>query len=456
MRRPVMRALRLPGSQANSPQVRIPRTRILVLSHYFHPEGNAPASRVHEMARRWVRDGHEVTVITCAPNHPNGAVYAGYQNWPLQRETVDGIHVLRVGTFLAANRGKFRRVLSFVSYMLVATLVALFQPRPDVLIATSPQFFCGWAGVMVAALRRLPFILEIRDIWPESIQAVGLAPRKLLMRILERMERRMYASAWRIVTVGDGYKQKLMQRNVPASKIEIVTNGIDRELFTAGERDTEILDAYGLAGKFVCAYVGTIGMAAGLDVVLRAARIFRDRGRDDIRFLLVGDGATRLELQARALDQGLDNVIFTGLVGKPMVPRILRSVDACLVHLRKRELFESVLPSKIFEASGMGRPVILGVKGCAASLLREARAGICIEPENEHDLVKAVESLAADPRFARALGTNGMDYVHRHFDRDALSSRYLHVIRQSIDASPIHVGAGVASISEYATHRRAA
>ncbi|HEY7088569.1 MAG TPA: glycosyltransferase family 4 protein, partial [Tepidisphaeraceae bacterium] len=164
------------------------RTRILFLSHYFPPEGNAPASRVYEMCKRWVRDGHEVTVLTSAPNHPNGVVYEGYRNWPIQQEMIDGIHVVRVWTFLAANKGTRRRAVNFVSYMVMATLLAIFMRRRDVLIATSPQFFCGWAGVLVTALRRIPFILEIRDIWPESIHAVGASNRNLLLWLLERME----------------------------------------------------------------------------------------------------------------------------------------------------------------------------------------------------------------------------------------------------------------------------
>jgi len=213
-----------------------PRTRILFLTHYFPPEGNAPASRVHEMCKRWARDGHEVTVITGAPNHPNGQVYPGYRNWPLQQEFMDGIRVLRVWTFLAANKGKRRRAVNFLSFMLMSMMLALFMRRRDVLIATSPQFFCGWAGVMVSAIRRIPFILEIRDIWPESIHAVGASRRNLLIWLLERMERQMYDSAFRIVTVGDGYKRQLIQRRVPAGKIQVVTNGVDRELFVSHAR----------------------------------------------------------------------------------------------------------------------------------------------------------------------------------------------------------------------------
>jgi glycosyltransferase involved in cell wall biosynthesis len=415
------------------------RTRILFLTHYFPPEGNAPASRVYEMCKRWVRAGHRVTVITCTPNHPGGEVYKGYHNWPIQRESMDGIVVLRTWTFLAANKGKRRRAVSFLSYMIAATLLALFMRRRDVLIATSPQFFCGWAGVLVTALRRIPFILEVRDIWPESITTVGASPRNWLIWLLERMEQQMYTSAFRIVTVGEGYKKQLMSRGVPGSKIEIVTNGVDRELFASHGSNGQVRSRWGLGGSFVCAYVGTIGMAAGLEVALRAASLLEQRGRNDIKLLMVGDGATREDLQNEARRLKLDNVIFTGRVDRGDVPEVLSSVDACLVHLARHPLFESVLPSKIFEACGMRKPIVLGVKGCAAELVRAAGAGICIEPENETQLVDAIERLAADPELVRQLGQSGHDYVHAHFDRDKLSEQYFEVIKEAIETCPIVV-----------------
>lgn len=426
------------ASSATSPE-RSPRTRVLFLTHYFPPEGNAPASRVHEMCKRWVAAGHEVTVITCAPNHPAGKIYPGYRNWPVQQEFIDGIRVLRVWTFLAANKGKRRRAINFVSYMMTAFAVAIYLRRPDVLIATSPQFFCGWAGVMVSALKRIPFILEVRDLWPESIRAVGAARRSFPLWLLERMEQQMYASAFRIVTVGAGYKQKLVERRVAGSKIDIVTNGVDREFLGEAGNAAAVRSQYNLAGKFVCAYVGTIGMASGLQVVLRAAQILKDKGRDDIRLMLVGDGAVQAELEQQARQQKLDNVIFTGRIDRKKVPDLLSAVDACLVHLRKTELFESVLPSKIFEAAGMSKPIILGVRGHAAKLVCDANAGICIEPENEHELIAAIEKLAADRPLALQLGRSGHDYVLKHFDRDTLARDYFQVVRNTIESCPIVV-----------------
>lgn len=411
--------------------------RILFLSHYFPPEVNAPASRTHEMCRRWVRDGHQVTVVTCAPNCPSGVVYPGYRNKLYQSELIDGIKVIRLWTFLAANKGKRRRALNFVSYMFVATFFCLFRRKPDMMIATSPQFFCGLAGMMLSKIRGFPFIIEVRDIWPESIKAVGaLRKRRFgMLRILESLEYRMYWSARRVVTVGDGYRDQLIKRDVRPENISVVTNGVDKELFIPCEHDDEVRDRYGIRGKFVCAYIGTIGMAAGLEVVLKAARILKAKGREDVAFMLVGDGADRANLESIAKRDGLDNVIFTGKLAKREIPPLLASIDVCLVHLKKQQLFESVLPSKIFEAAGMKRPIILGVRGCAADVVRRAGAGLCIEPENEKDLVQALDLLRTDHSMRERMGQSGYDYVCRHFDREKLSRDYIGVIRQAIEQS---------------------
>ncbi len=405
--------------------------RILFLSHYFPPEVNAPASRTYENAKRWVRDGHEVTVVTCAPNCPDGIVYEGYSNKLYQCETVDGIRVVRVWTYIAPNEGTVRRICNYLSYMVSAVLVSMFLKKPDVLIATSPQLFCGWAGVIASRLKRVPFILEIRDIWPEGISAAGGMTRaERALNFVEWLALVMYRAATHIVTVGGGYKEKLIEKMVSPETISIITNGVDQELFTVRSADADLRRRYGLDARFVCAYIGTIGMASGLEVVLRAARLLKQRQDSNIVFLLVGDGAMRRKLEEEARQEMLDNVIFTGRQDKRLMPDFLATSDACLVHLRKTPLYETVLPSKIFEAAAMARPIILGVRGFSADLVQRAGAGLCIEPENEHELLEAIDKLACCPSLREELGRSGRDYVLRHFDREKLAREYLEVIRR--------------------------
>ena len=407
--------------------------RILYLSHYFHPEGNAPATRVYELSRRWVAAGHEVAVVTCAPNVPDGVVYEGYANRWCQREVVEGVEVIRVWTYLAANKGTARRIFNYVSYMASATLACLFLRRPDVVIATSPQFFCGWAGVLASRLRGLHFVLEIRDLWPESISAVEAIRNRAVVRFLEFLESRMYASARHIVTVGEGYRERLAARGVDPARMSVIPNGVDLEVFAperpAGEREA-LRREFDLGERFVCAYMGTIGMGSGLEVVLRACRRLRAAGRDDLRFLLVGDGAQREELETRARDEGLSQVVFAGRQPKFRMPAYLGAVDACLVHLTRTSLFTTVMPSKIFEAAAARRAIVLGVEGFAARLVDEADAGLCIEPENDEDLLQALERLMAAPGLAEELGASGYEKIALRHSYDSLAASYLEVLER--------------------------
>jgi glycosyltransferase involved in cell wall biosynthesis len=404
--------------------------RIVFFTHYFTPEGNAPAVRVHELGRRWVAAGHELVVVTGVPNVPDGVVYQGYRNRLRQRDIVDGIQVLRVWTYLAANRGTVCRVLNYLSFMVSSVLGVIGLRRPDIVVATSPQFFCAWAGRIAAAVWRVPFVLDVRDLWPESISAVGAIRNAYILRILEWMEKKLYAWSRCIVTVGEGYRARLVERGVPPDSITVIPNGVDAAFASCLSSDAvrRVRRTYGLDKAFVCAYIGTIGMACGLDIVLEAARRLRRAGRTDIRFLLVGDGATRATLQQQAEREQLDAVIFAGRRPREEVPAFLAVADACLVHLRKAEPFRSVLPSKLFEAAAMERPIILGVEGAAADWLRTAGAGFTIEPENAIQLVATIDRLIGEPGLGREAGRRGRAYVEANHDRATLAERYLELL----------------------------
>ena len=401
---------------------------ILFFSHYFPPEGNAPASRTYENCKRWIRLGHRVTVITCAPNVPDGKVYEGYKNRLYKKENIDGIDVIRVWTYISANKGTLRRIINYISYMFSSIFFSIFIKKPDVIIATSPQFFCGWAGVISSRIRRRPFILEIRDIWPESIKVVGAMQNEKILRVLEWLELKMYAAAQHIVTVGDGYKYKLVEKGINPDVISVITNGFDSEIFYPRDTDEIFSKTYKPNHEFICSYVGTIGMACGLDVVLRAAKLLKDRQRHNIKFLLVGSGAFKQQLQKQALEEKLDNVVFVERQNKQLIPDFLSITDVCLVHLKKAELFKTVLPSKMFEAAAMSLPIILGVQGYAAQFLKKANAGICIEPDNEKELADAVIKMADNPQLCKSFGKSGFEYVTKHYNRNQLADEYLDTI----------------------------
>ncbi len=401
--------------------------RLLFLSHYFKPEGNAPASRTYEHCKRWVAAGHEVTVITSCPNVPHGRPYRGYRNRLVQEEWLDGIRVIRVWTFLAANKGTILRTLNYLSYLFCASVRGIGMSQFDVVIATSPQFFCGLAGSIVSSFRRKPFVLEIRDIWPESIEAVGAVGGRGAIGILAWLEKRMYRSADHIVCVGDGYRRKLIERGVPVEAISVITNGADLSVYAPGAASESLRERFGLHGKFVIGYVGTLGMACGLDCVLDAAE-----STNDVVYLLAGDGARREELQRMAVERGLSQVVFTGQLEKEEIPALLRTVDVCLVHLRDLPLFQTVLPSKIFEAFATSKPIIVGVHGEASAVVLGAEAGVEIPAEDAGALVAAVRGLRDDPERARRMGANGRRVVEAYYNRDALAARFLEVVDEQV------------------------
>lgn len=400
--------------------------RIVFFSHYYPPEVNAPASRTSEHCRVWARAGHDVTVVTCAPNHPSGRIYPGYTNRLRQSEMIDGVHVVRVWTYLAANEGFARRTLNYLTFLFSASWALLRLPAPDVYVSTSPQFFCGLAGLVAKTVKRRPWVLEVRDLWPESIVTVGAMRKGLATRVLEWLERLAYRKADHIIAVTDSFVPHIAGRAQNAGKITVIKNGVDLNLFKPAERSEDLKAKFGLEGRFLAAYVGTHGMAHGLDTILDAADILRDE--QGIGFLLVGDGAVRARLVERAAQMRLPNLLIAGQLPKSEMPAVWSATDVSLILLKKSETFTKVLPSKMFEAMAMGCPIVLGVEGEAKALLEQSGAGVAIAPESAAELADLVLKLSKDPGLCASLGHNGQDFVRTNFDRSALAKRYIEVI----------------------------
>lgn len=396
--------------------------KILFLSHYFPPEVNAPATRTYEHCRRWVELGHEVTVVSCVPHHPMGKAYPGYRNRWMQTEYKDGIRAIKILTYITANEGFVKRTLNYVFYLLMATIVAPFLGRADIVISTSPQFFNGLAGYFVSRIKRAPWILEIRDLWPDSILAVGAIRNQRVIRLLEWIERFVYRKADHIVAVTYAFERHILARGGRPGHVSVIRNGVDLDFFEPRDRDRDYARALGVDGKFVAAYVGTHGMAHGLQLLVEAAD--RLRHRSDIAILLAGDGAERARLVQEVERRGLSNIRLLGQLPKSDMPRLWSITDASLAVLKKQDLFLTVIPSKLFESMAMRRPIILGVAGESAELLAESGSGIAIEPENVEQLVAAITRLADDPELCLEFGAKGRSYVESHFDRQVLAGRF--------------------------------
>lgn len=397
--------------------------KILFLSHYFPPEVNAPATRTYEHCRQWVKMGHEVTVVTCVPHHPMGTAYPGYKNKLLQEEYQTGIRTLRVLTYITANQGFLKRSGNYFFYMLMVILIAPFLPATDVVISTSPQFFNGLAGYFVARIKRVPWVLEIRDLWPESITALGVITHKWVIQRLQGIERFVYRNADHIVPVSNAFRRHILQCGGSHERISVIHNGVDLRFFNnARPRDAAYARRLGISAKFVAVYVGTHGLAHGLDTILAAAQLLSTR--DDIVFLMAGDGADRRRLETEIVRRGLLNVKMLGQLPKTEMPRLWSIADASLVLLRKLDLFLSVIPSKIFESMAMKKPIVLGVEGESRKIVEMAGAGLVIAPENASQLAQAVVKLADSRDLCQRLGACGYRHVSAYFDRRLLAARF--------------------------------
>jgi len=406
-----------------------PKLNILFLTDNFPPERNVPAMRTWEHVSRWVKDGHKVTIITTAPNFPQGKPLAGYTNRWYMKEDMGGVTVIRVKSYIAANEGFLKRILDYVSFMVTGGIVAMFQKRPDILITTSPQFFCAVAGWVVSRLRRLPWIFELRDLWPASIVAVGAMKEGIAIKTLYWMEMSMYRAADRVIAVTKGLKQDLVDRGIPSDKIVVVRNGADTNRFTPRPKDATFVEKFGLQGKFVVGYYGTIGMGAGVQTAVDAGRVLRDRGRDDIVIMLAGAGAEYDEVEKSIQEQGLTNVKLLPPFDQADMPAVWSLLDAAIVMMKDRPLFRATISSKTFEALAMGMPVIMSLPaGEATGLVDEYGFGINVLPENPEDMANAIQKLADDPALTKALGQKALE-ASRDFSRERSAGLVMDVVQ---------------------------
>ena len=398
--------------------------RILFLTDNFPPEVNAPASRTFAHCKYWVKQGHQVTVITCAPNFPLGKVYEGYRNKLCQKEMIEGIRVIRVWSYIAANEGFVKRVLDYVSFSISSFCVGLFQ-KCDVIVATSPQFFTALSGRALHFWKRVPWIMEVRDIWPESIKTVGVMKDNAIIRYFEWQERRCYRSAAKVIVVTDSLKDVILHK-VKKNKVYVINNGVDKDLFQPMGKDVSLLKELQLEGKCVIGYIGTHGLAHKLDFVLQCAKELD--GKSNYHFLFIGAGAEKKNLLRLKEDLKLSNVTMLDSVAKNKVGKYISILDVALINLKKSELFEKAIPSKIFENAVMQIPILLGVDGEARSIIEKYHAGVFFEPENKEDFVQKLNLLNDKVLYQEC--KEGCKKLAEDFDRNRLAEKMLGVIME--------------------------
>ena len=404
------------------------KLNILYLSQYFPPEMGAPSARVFELSRSWVKYGSKVKVITGFPNHPTGKIPSSYKQHFLKFERLDGIHVIRTYIYPAPNKGFFKRIISYMSFMFSSVFVgSWYIGKPDLIIATSPQFFVAIAGFILSRIKNRPFILEIRDLWPDSIVQLGQLKNRLIIRLLEMIEKFLYLKATLIIVVANSSVSVIQKKGINRNKIRTIKNGVDLKLFNPDKFDSILRTKLGLKNKFVIGYIGTLGLSHALDKVIFTANMLKTNL--NIQFLFIGEGAEKGNLKKLAKDLNLTNVTFLNQVEKSLLPFYYSVCDIILVTLKKIPLFESVIPSKMFEIMAMAKPIILSVNGESKELVvTQANAGIFVEPENSEMMKEAILNLSMNHKLCYRYGLNGYEYVKSNFDRDQLAISYFNYL----------------------------
>ena len=395
--------------------------KVLCLSHYYPPENGALAVRMSENAKNWVKAGLDVTIVTCVPNYPRGKIFPGYRNRLFQSETIDGVKVIRLLTLPVANEGVLLRTLNYVMFSMMAILFVGRLPACDVVMSTSPNLFCGAAGWAIAKMKRVPWVLEIRDLWPQAISAVGAVQNRMMLAPFHALERWAYSHADVIVTVTRSFADHIRAHGGSSTTIHVIPNGVSVQRF-AGADGAGFRQQHGLADKIVVSYIGTHGLAQRLSSVLQAAKLLSTR--PDIVFLMIGDGGEKKQLMAIQQDEAIDNVVFMDEVPLSSIPDILSATDIALAPLAKDPLFHATIPVKLYEGMAAARPVVLAAEGEAVRLLGEAKAGIAVAPEDPQAMADAITRLADNPDLRRQMGESGIAYVQANYDRSVLSGRY--------------------------------
>ncbi len=370
-------------------------TRVLLLTQWFDPE---PTFKGLLFARELVRQGFEVEVVTGFPNYPGGKVYSGYKIKWLQREVIDGVHVTRVPLYPNHDQSAIKRVLNYASFAASSLFYGLFMAkRADVIYAYHPPLTVGVTASLLRLLRRIPVVYDIQDMWPDTLRATGMLNNPKALNVVAAVCRWVYRCMDHIVVLSPGFKRLLLERGVPERKLEVIYNWADEVALMAPQGAAPIPslvgDGQGEGAAFTILFAGNMGKAQALDTVLDAALLLLQRGAR-VRWVMLGGGVEVPRLKQRAADMQLTNMVFLPPVPMTEVGAYLNAADALLVHLRKDPLFEITIPSKTQAYMAVGKPLLMGVDGDAADLVRQSGGGLVAESENPHALADAAEHMA--------------------------------------------------------------
>ena len=404
--------------------------KILFLTQYFPPEVGAPQNRIFEFARQLKEFGHDITVLTALPNYPKGEIFDEYKNKKSMVEEMNGIKVIRTNIYATKEKDFTSRLKNYLSF----TVSSVFQGakligKQDIIITESPPLFLGWSGYILSKISRAKFVFNVSDLWPESAIKLGVLNNKLFIKMSTWLEEFCYRKAAAVTGQTKGIVDNIIARGFDKNKVHLITNGVDVNLFSKDNRDESIRKELGIENKFAVCYAGIHGIAQGLEVIIDAAEFVKDNL--DIQFIFIGDGPEKEKLIAARDEKDLNNIMFLPVQPKKNMPKLIASMDATIIPLKKLDLFKGALPSKMFECLASELPIILAVEGEAEELIKNANAGIVVEPENSKQIAEAVTKLYNDKDLRIELGSNGRQYVMNNYSRETIS-RNLEKILKSI------------------------
>lgn len=403
--------------------------KIVVISHFFPPEIGAPSARLYEMARHWVELGNEVHVVTCFPNHPTGIIPDEYKGLKYKYEMMDGIHVHRNYVYATPNKGFIKKTLGHISFMFSSVLISINKiKKPDVIITSSPTFFSIFSGYWYSLIKRAPFVLEIRDLWPAAMIELGVMKKGVITNILEKMELFFYRKSKKLIMVTKSFKENVVSRGIDVNKVHVITNGVNQEMFYPREKNISLINKYELNNKFVISYVGAHGISQNLSTILKVAKsLLSDK---DIQFLFIGEGAEKDRLKNIVSEQEISNVTFIDSQPKEMIPEFYNVSDVCLIPLKNIELFKTFIPSKMFEIMACGVPIVASLEGEAEDILNESKAAEVVKPDNPDEIKQAIIRIKNDKALYGRLKQNGPAFVEQNYSRKNLAKEYLDIISE--------------------------
>ena len=399
----------------------------VLLIHQAFAGPNEPGGTRHwELARRAARKGHRFTVVASDTSYLTGKPAAEGEEG-----AEDGISVVRVRTLRTLHRSFAWRVAAFLGFMASSTARAVSIRKVDLVFGTSPPIFQAVSAWVAAALKRVPFVLEIRDLWPEFAVGMGVLTNPVLIRLARCLESFLYARADLLVVNSPAYRDYLLKRGIPEAKVRFVPNGVDASMFEPAARGAELRTEWGCDGKAVALYAGALGPANDIPTLLSAAEILR--GEPGLSFVLVGDGKDRLKLEEAARAKGLANVRFVGTLPKRRMPEALAACDMGVAILQDIPMFRTTYPNKVFDYMAAGRPTVLAIDGVIRDVVEEAEAGTFVPPGNAAALAEAVKALAADPARRASMGASARRFVETRFNRDDQAELFVRSLEEALD-----------------------